>query len=222
MVYRWALISQKPGVGKSTSGIFLAQALYEQNHNPILVDADKGQSAQDWDEQAGGMPYPVISKAVRQLHRTLPEAVEGRGAVVIDVPQVEDHEPIAKGAMIFSDTWIIPIAPSPVEVTRLFRDDRFTDFLRDMQELRQEVGKSEAEVVFLLTRTNTSKPTKGGPDTECRVELEKHGFPILQTQIPFNDHRYRQVGGSRVRALGTPYERAAKELIASYSPGASS
>ncbi|MFJ8301746.1 hypothetical protein ACIQ9R_38415 [Streptomyces sp. NPDC094447] len=205
-------MSQKPGVGKSTSGIFLAQALYEQGDDPILIDADKGQSAQDWDEMAGGMPYPVVSKAARNLHRTLPEIVQGRGSVVIDVPQVEDHEHIARGAMLFADVWVLPIAPSPVEVRRLFRDAKFGQFLQDMQELREEHARSEAEIVFLLTRTNTNRATKTGPDRDCRDELAKHGFATLDAQIMFHDDMYRQSGGSRVRALGTAYERAAKEL----------
>ncbi|MGW1935010.1 hypothetical protein [Streptomyces sp. NPDC001919] len=205
-------MSQKPGVGKSTSGIFLAQALYEQGDDPILVDADKGQTAQDWDEMAGGMPFPVVSKAVKNLHRTLPDIVQGRGSVVIDVPQVEDHEQIAKGAMLFSDLWILPIAPSPVEVRRLFRDAAFGDFIQEMQELREELGRNQAEVVFLLTRTNTNRATKQGPDRDVRDELANQGFRTLESQIMFHDDMYRQSGGARVRAIGTAYERAAKEL----------
>ncbi|MGW9441164.1 hypothetical protein [Streptomyces sp. NPDC055607] len=214
MVYRWALVSQKPGVGKSTSGIFLAQALYEQGDDPILIDADKGQTVQDWDEMAGGMPYPVASKPVKNLHRTLPDVVRGRGAVVIDVPQVEDHEQIAKGAMLFSDLWILPIAPSPVEVRRLFRDEVFGDFIQDMQDLREEIGRDPAEVVFMLTRTNTNRATKTGPDRDVRDELAKHAYRTLDAQIMFHDDMYRQSGGSRVRAIGTAYERAARELKA--------
>ncbi|MEU8764992.1 hypothetical protein [Streptomyces sp. NPDC048659] len=199
-------------MGKSTSGIFLAQALYEQGDDPMLIDADKGKTCLDWDEMAGGMPYPVVSKPVKDLHRTLPEITRGRGSVVIDVPQVEDHERIAKGALLFADLWVLPIAPSPVEVRRLFRDAVFGDFLEDMQEARQDAGRQPAGVVFLLTRTNTNRATKAGPDRDCRDELANHGFATLDAQIMFHDDMYRQSGGARVRALGTAYERAAKEL----------
>ncbi|OII60201.1 hypothetical protein BJP40_11165 [Streptomyces sp. CC53] len=192
--------------------MFLAQALYEQGDDPMLIDADKGKTCLDWDEMAGGMPYPVVSKPVKNLHRTLPDVVRGRGSVVIDVPQVEDHEQIAKGAMLFADVWVLPIAPSPVEVRRLFRDEAFGDFLQEMQDLREEVGRSEAEVVFLLTRTNTNRATKTGPDRDVRDELANHGFATLDAQIMFHDDMYRQSGGARVRALGTAYERAAREL----------
>ncbi|MGW1022079.1 hypothetical protein [Streptomyces niveus] len=72
--HRWALISVKPGVGKSTSGIFLAQALHEAALDPLLVDSDKGQSCHRWDELAGGMPFPVISKVSRSLDKTLSPA----------------------------------------------------------------------------------------------------------------------------------------------------
>lgn len=224
-VHRWALISVKPGVGKSTSGIFLGQALYEANLSPLLVDSDKGQSCHRWDELAGGMPYPVVSKASRSLDKTLPDLEDGRRAIVVDVPQIEDHAAIARGAMLYADRWIMPLAPSILEVDRMFADegdsgkDVLGDFLEDVQDLRERAGKPRADVVVLLTRTNTKKATKNGPDADVRAALEANGYETLSTQIPHNDSMYRQSGGTRIRALGTPYERALKELLARpYSP----
>lgn len=224
-IHRWALISVKPGVGRSTSGIFLGQALYEANLSPLLVDADKGQTCHRWDELAGGMAYPVVSKTSRSLDKTLPDLEDGRGAVVIDTPQIEDHAAVARGAMLYADRWIMPLAPSIVEVDRMFADDNDSgkdvlgDFLEDAQDLRERAGRPRADVVVLLTRTNTRKRTKNGPDADVREALEGHGYETLDAQIPHNDSLYRQSGGTRVRAIGTAYERVAKELLARpYSP----
>jgi chromosome partitioning protein len=217
MVHRWALISVKPGVGKSTSGIFLGQALYEAGVDPLLVDADKGQTCVRWDAMAGGMPYPVVGKPARNLDKTLPDLESGRKAVLVDVPQIEDHAVIARGAMLYADRWIMPLAPSVVEMDRMFADDgqwSLAAFLDEVQDLRERQGRPPADVVILLTRTNTRRPTKGGPDADVRQELEAQGYDALTTQIPHRDDAYRQAGGGRVRTIGDPYESAARELLA--------
>lgn len=224
--HRWALISVKPGVGKSTSGIHLSQALADEGVPPLLVDADRGQTCARWDEMAGGMSYPVVSKASRNLDRTLPDLEDGRGGVIIDVPQIEDHQVIARGAMMYADRWIMPLAPSIVEVDRMFADENddgapaLMAFLDEVQDLRERIGKPRADVVVLLTRTNTPRPTKTGPDATLREVLTAQGFDTLEAQIPHSDLLYRQTGGTRVRTLGTPYERAARELLARPYPKA--
>lgn len=220
-VHRWALISVKPGVGKSTSAIFLGQALHDEGYSPLVADADRGETCVRWDEMAGGLPYPVIGKAARGLDRTLPDLERGRGAVLVDVPQIEDHPGIARGAMVYADRWIMPIAPSVVEVDRMFADqdgarggDRGLKVLvEDAQDLRERAGRPPADIVVLLTRTNRRRPTKRGPDADVRAELTEQGYHVLETQIPHHD-MYRQAGGTRVRAVGTPYQTAVRELLA--------
>ncbi|MFF4484691.1 hypothetical protein ACFY1A_48190 [Streptomyces sp. NPDC001520] len=217
-VHRWALISVKPGVGKSTSAMFLGQALVDEGVPPLVADADRGQTCATWDEGAGGMPYPVVSKVSRSLDKTLPALENGRGALLVDVPQIEDHAAIARSAMVWADRWIMPIAPSVVEVTRMFRPaygDRVKlgDYLEEVQDLRERLGRPPADVVVLLTRTNTSRPTKGGPDARVRAAMAKQGIDTLDAQIRHHDH-YRQCGNARIRAIGTPYQRAARELLA--------
>jgi chromosome partitioning protein len=219
-VHRWALISVKPGVGKSTSAVFLGQALHEEGHDPLVVDADRGQTCVRWDEMAGGLPYPVVGKPSRGLDRTLPDLERGRRAVLVDVPQIEDHAAIARGAMVYGDRWIMPLAPSVVEVDRMFADadDRksgggLKGLMEDAQDLRERAGRAPADVVVILTRTNRRQPTKGGPDADVRAEMTEQGYHVLQTQIPHHD-LYRQAGGTRVRAIGTPYQTAMRELLA--------
>ncbi|MFD4401115.1 AAA family ATPase [Kitasatospora sp. NPDC058478] len=210
-----AFVNLKPGVGKSTSSVFTAQSLYEEGHNPLLVDADKGQSAVRWDELAGGMPFPVVAKATKTLHTSLPEIMAGRGSLVVDVPQVEDHAAIAKSALRYCNTWVLPIAPSMIEVDRMFADDILQDFLDETQDMRSE----PADVVVLLTRTNTSRATKAGPDANVRAVMADKGFEVLTTQIKHNDDQFRQSGGSRIRAIGTPYQRLVRELLSRKAAG---
>lgn len=215
LVHRWALISVKPGVGRSTTAIFLGQALYDAGHAPLVVDADRGQTCVRWDEMAGGLPYPVVGKPSRGLDRTLPDLERGRGAVLVDTPQIEDHAAIARGAMVYADRWIMPLAPSVVEVDRMFADSQggLKGVMEDAQDLRERAGRPPADVVILLTRTNRRWPTRGGPDADVRAELTEQGYHVLEAQIPHHD-AYRQAGGTCVRAIGTPYETAMRELLA--------
>lgn len=215
-VLTYAFVNLKPGVGKSTSSVFLAAALHEQGDDPLLVDADKGASALRWDELAGGLGFPVVGKASRTLYTALPDLARGRGAVVLDVPQVEDHAVIARGALRFADTWILPIAAKGIEVDRMLANDILRNFLDDTQSLRDR----PADVVVLLNRTNTRHATKTGPDADVREVLQEKEFHVLDTQIPNNDGRYGQTFGLPVRALDTPYRSLLHELKARQKRGA--
>lgn len=198
----------KPGVGKTTSAVWLSAALTERGMDTLLVDADKGRSAQRWDELAGGVGYPVVSMPVADLHRKLPGLVDGRDAVVIDVPQIEDHAKIARGAMRWANTWLVPVAPSGVEIDRMMAD-LVQDF-EDVQSLRED---HPATVYVVLNRTNRAARTKTGPDAEVRAVLTDHGFTVLETQIPHSDSLFRQTYGQLVTAAGTSYADLAGELI---------
>lgn len=218
MVMSWAFVNLKPGVAKSTSAIFTAQAFYDAGLSPLLIDADPGQSSLAWYERAGGFKWPVVGLDETDLYRKIPDIEGNRDVVLIDVPQVEDHARIARGALRYADTWILPVAPSFVEVDRMFAyhkgkehlggPGQLLEFLEDVQELRAE----PADVVVSFNRTNTKKPTKAGPDAEVREVMGEKGLHVLETHIPFNDLLYRQAVELRPQ-IGTPFERLVKELL---------
>lgn len=54
----YAFVNLKPGVGKTTSAVWLAHALHESGFSPLLVDSDPASSALRWSELAGGFPSP--------------------------------------------------------------------------------------------------------------------------------------------------------------------
>lgn len=203
-----AIANLKPGVGKTTSAVWLSAALAERGLDTLLVDADRGGSAQRWQELADGLGFSVVSMAVIDLHRRLPEFVTNSWeAVVVDVPQIEDHARVARGALRWADTWLIPVAPSGVEIHRMMAD--LTRQLEEVQELRDR----PAEVRVVLNRTNRANPTKTGPDSEVRAVLTDAGFTVLKTQIPHSDSVFRQSFGTHVTAAGTAYADLAAELL---------
>ncbi|MFJ9901232.1 hypothetical protein ACIQPR_48835 [Streptomyces sp. NPDC091280] len=213
-VLRIALISIKPGVGKSTTAVFLCKSLQELGVEPVLGDADKGASCLGWMQDAEGLGFPVVGQAITTLHRTLPGLEDGRGAVVVDAPQLEDHEAIARSALAYADVWIFPLAPGGMEVRRTMLQLRKK--LDEARDFREQIGRPRNPMceMVLLTRTNRPYATKTGPDAEFRETLTKRGFRVMQTVIAFNDDLYRQAYGFKIETSGTTYPAAAEEIIA--------
>lgn len=212
-VLRIAIVSVKPGVGKSTSGLFLAQSFKELGREPLLVDSDKGASCLSWMQDAGGLGYPVIGQVITTLHRSLPGLENGRDTVIVDVPQLEDHEAIARSALVYADFWLFPIAPGGMEVRRTMLQLRKK--LDEARDLREQLGKSRDPLceMVILTRTNRPYATKTGPDADFRNALTEKGFRVMDTVIAFNDDLYRQSYGYEIEATGTTYPAAAKEIM---------
>ncbi|MFE0373726.1 nucleotide-binding protein [Streptomyces sp. 24-1644] len=215
MVLRIALVSIKPGVGKTTSGLFICQSLHELGMSPLLVDADKGQSALEWMEDAEGLDFPVIGQHITTLHRSLPDLEGDREAIVIDVPQLEDHESIARGALLYADVWVFPIAPAGIEVRRTMR--KLKTKLKGVKDERERFGlpRDPMVEVVLLNRTNRPYATKSGPDADVRQALidPELNMDVLDNQVMFHDDLYRQCYGLPIETEGTTYPAVTKEIL---------
>lgn len=205
----WAYVNLKPGVGKTTSAIFHAQALHDEGKDVLFVDADPGGSALRWADMAGGFPFPIIGLPSSRIDAELRNHIAGKDAVVLDLPQLEDHAKIANSGLRFAKTWVAPVAPSGIEIDRMARVSE--DFFANVQAARGE--DNAADEVVLLNRTNTAYQTKTGPDNTVRDELTKRGYHVLATQIPYNDTLYRQCFGVPVEVEGTAFGKLTEELL---------
>ncbi|MEU2157709.1 ParA family protein [Streptomyces sp. NPDC019396] len=195
----------KPGVGKTTSAVWLAHALHESGFSPLLVDSDPASSALRWSELADGFPFPVIALPVGDVHRRVNDFLGNRRAVVLDAPQMEDHARITRSVMRYASEWIIPVTPAPIEL------DRMAPIRAEMDEV-QSLRPGPARAVVLLNRTNRPDATRTGPDADARDALTEWGFTVFDTQIARLD-LYSQSFGSPVRAKGSAYMDLAEELI---------
>ncbi|MFJ4343648.1 hypothetical protein [Streptomyces sp. NPDC088915] len=215
MIPKIALVSIKPGVGKTTSAMFICQSLHEAGRPPLLVDADKGQSALEWMEDAEGLDFPVIGQHITTLHRSLPDLEGDRGALVVDVPQLEDHESIARGALLYADVWVFPMAPAGIEVRRTTR--KMKKKLEAIKDERERFGlpRDPLVEVVLLNRTNRPYATKTGPDADVRDALTapELGMEVLDAQVVFHDDLYRQCYGLEIETEGTTYPQVTKEIL---------
>jgi chromosome partitioning protein len=200
-----AFINLKPGVGKTTSAIWLAHALDELGLPPLLVDSDPAGSALRWSELAGGFPFPVIALPVGDVHRRIDDFLGGRQAVVLDAPQLEDHARIARSVMRHANEWIVPVTPAPIEL------DRMAPIQTEMGDV-QSLRAKPARTAVLLNRTNRPDTTRTGPDADAREVLAERGFDVLNTQIARLD-LYSQSFGGPVNVQKTAYMDLANELL---------
>ncbi|WP_341868683.1 ParA family protein [Streptomyces carpinensis] len=201
----YAFVNLKPGVGKTTSAVWLAHALHASGLTPLLVDCDPASSALRWSELAGGFPFPVFALPVGDVHRRVNDFLDNRRAVVFDAPQLEDHAHIARSIMRYASDWIVPVTPAPIELDRMAPIDREMD---DVQSLRAR----PARAAVLLNRTNRPDATRTGPDADAREALTERGFDVLSTHIPRLD-LYAQSFGGPVEVKGTAYMDLAEELV---------
>ncbi len=205
MLLSCAFVNLKPGVGKTTSAVWLAHALYELGLPPLLVDSDPAGSALRWSELAGGFPFPVIALPVGDVHRRIDDFLGRRQAVVLDAPQLEDHARIARSVMRHANEWIVPVTPAPIELDRMAP---IQTEMGDVQSLRAE----PARTAVLLNRTNRPDTTRTGPDADAREVLAERGFDVLDTQIARLD-LYSQSFGGPVHVQKTAYIDLANELL---------
>ncbi len=186
----WAFVNLKPGTGKTTTSVLLAYSLHARGRSVLLVDADPGESSSRWGELAGGFPFASVTLHKRTIGRDLPGLLARMQVddVLIDCPQLEDHASIAKGALGFADTWVVPLAPRGIEVDRMAAVSEHFDEV-------QATRDTDADAVVLFNRTNRRRRTSTGPDAAAREALESLDYTVLETMIPSSDMRYGQVFG---------------------------
>jgi chromosome partitioning protein len=165
---RMAVVNLKGGTGKTVTALHLAAALAGDGRT-VLIDADSQSSALSWSEEAGELPFAVISLPVRDIHRRLDQLLPGVVHAVIDTPPGD--RAIVRSAIAAVDIVIVPISPSIMDLDRL----------RPTLDLIAESGAVTPFV--LLTRVRTA--TKSG--RVAREVLGDVGVSLLDAQIPLRE-----------------------------------
>jgi len=206
-----ALVNLKPGTGKTTSAVWLAHIFVEAGHTVLLVDADPSGSALEWSDLAAmnpglppqaAFPFRIVALPSRNLHRRLPEIALADDVVIIDAPQLEDHEGIARSAMRYVDEILIPCAPSPIEINRT---TPVRDEITEVEELRDRPGRSAVLLNRCVARANST--------ASARAALEDLGYGVLRTVVPRLEV-YAQSFGLPIPGAGRDvWRRVAQDLL---------
>lgn len=198
---RLAFVNLKPGTAKTTSSVWLAHALHQRGLDVLLVDADPGASALRWSDLADGFPFRVAGLPVKDVHRRIGDVSGGSDAVIVDVPQTEDHAGIARSAIRWATEVVVPVAPAGIELDRMAP---IGEVIEDMASVRED----HARASVLLNRVVSN--ASSGP--MARRVLTAQGYDVLGTTIPRLEV-FSQSFGGQVDARGSAYDELATELL---------
>ncbi|QSB07135.1 ParA family protein [Natronoglycomyces albus] len=199
-----ALINLKGGTSKTTSSVYLADALREAGFRVTMVDADPQGSALRWQGLAD-LPVPVMGMPTPTLHRQIWRVIDPAGVdiVVIDSPPLEEQMGIVASILRVATDVIVPMAPTMMELDRI---NPVWNALADAQGSRD----TDPNVWVLLNRTVANAASTN----TIRGLLEEQHKPVFETTIPRLE-AYAQAFGSSVPASDADghYLDVAAELL---------
>lgn len=200
-----AVVNLKGGSSKTTTAGFLAAAFHETGMRVLGVDADgENESLQGWHAGAD-LPWPVVTLAVSNLHKTLPGITgDNYDVVVIDTPPMQAQRGTVLSAARVATHVVVPMAPTPIEHARL---PAVRELLDEVASVRPDGHPPRAAV--LLTRVKSRAASTG----TYRDLTSETGWTVLKAQVGSLE-RYAQAWGDPIaRAADTPYGDAALELL---------
>jgi cellulose biosynthesis protein BcsQ len=204
-----AVANLKAGTSKTTTCMFLSAALQFLGFETVLVDADKGDSATRWAEDAGELPFTVMSMHSQQIYHQASSVIRHSqyDCMVIDCPQLEDHRGITMPALRLATDVLVPLAPHWIETDRtalVAKELDDVDVLRD----------SKARRWALLTRTVNAQRTKKGVDALVAEVLTEQGYQVMPENVKSQFRPYAEQGGEIPRGLErTPFLTIARRLL---------
>lgn len=197
----YSCMNQKPGVGKTTTSVWLAFALWELGIPVLLADTDPRASALSWSDMAGGFPFGVIGLPSNRVHATLRSYAPGDTCrIVADAPQMEDHKGIVLSLGRITDEILVCTAPTRIEI------ERMTPVRAAIEEI-ESLRESPARVNVSFNRVVANAASTG----VWRDALTGDGWHVMDTEIPRREV-FAQSFGTIPDVRNTEFMDLAREL----------
>lgn len=197
MIY--AVSGVKGGIAKSTSTLYLAEALARENRRVLVIDADPQGTLLEWEATAetSGEPLSVRVEGLPSavlLRRKLPVLAEQYDVTIIDCPNRDTG--IIEAAMTAANLVIVPMPPGVEELRRA----------RTALHLAEQASTS-ARLLLTLVDTRTSLAREVTEVIDADPTLTR-----FNTTIRRRAAIAETVGVSRPKEL-YDYEQLAKEIM---------
>lgn len=164
------LAHQKGGVGKSTLSLNLYGYFVQSGYKCVVVDIDPQGSIttllQVFDESG---KVQIIERTRFNTYSELESLIESFDIVLIDTPPYLSRELFE--CLAISHFVLIPCKASPFDALAVVQT---LELIAEEQERNPNLTPA---IVLTMTIANTSLPQ------QIRESLEKHGVPILKTEI---------------------------------------
>jgi chromosome partitioning protein len=188
------IAGQKGGAGKTTIAVHLATEALRRGMRVGIVDADPQLSATAWANARLNTSLPVVEATGPKLNNALDLARnDGFDLIVIDSP------PHANAATQkpyrLADLIILPVRPSVLDLAALPAS-------LDMV----ESANTKAALVI------SAAPIRAAEIIDTRRELEKTGFPVLNTVIHDRTPYRRAIASGQAVSEFEPKGKAAFEI----------
>jgi chromosome partitioning protein len=169
------LASGKGGVGKSTLARALAAYWLSLGHRPALIDADPQGSIINLHDSEGpmGSVLVVADPQAETIAATIAELSATHAPVVVDTAGFRNQTTIM--AAISADVVLIPLKPAAEDVREAVS---MLDLVRELNATPERLHRPiQAALVLTMVTPGTVIAR------QVRRELEKAGYPLLETEV---------------------------------------
>ncbi len=197
----FSITNQKGGTGKTTLTMNFAAGLARRGRT-LIVDADPQRSAGQWSSQSPEKrPFPVSVIALAgNLAREINQFRQDYQYIVIDCPPTLETDTL-RLAMTASDTMLIPVLPSPID---LWASVRLANAVE-----QAKLGNPTLRAYLVV---NQVEP-RNAISRAMQQALDEFDIPSLKNNLRRRAiYRTAAIEGASVFCLGKRGEAAAQEI----------
>ena len=194
-----AFVGNKGGAGKTTLSVNLAAGL-ARKATTAVVDADPQGSAYQWSVFYEAENTIPVYQATEQLEDQAQQLLEDYQYVIFDCPP-SVHAPQTKSVLEFTDTAVIPVQPSPVDLWATVHIEEAVTTAREVNPaLRALLVINQLEIRTTLSHL-------------VREALSEISLPVANTALRRRAiYRNSALEGKSIFDMGRRGEDAAEEL----------
>lgn len=197
----FSISNQKGGTGKTTLSMNFAAGLAQRGRT-LIIDADPQGSAGQWTGLAPDKrPFPVSVIAVAgNLAHEIKRFRQDYQYIVVDCPPTLEGDTVRR-AMLSSDTMLIPVLPSPVD---LWASVRLAETIEQAR-----LGNPELKAYLVI---NQQEP-RSALSRAMQQALDEFDIPSLKGGLRRRAvYRTSAIEGASVFCLGKQGQAAAQEI----------